>query len=741
MKKVIFILIGWMLAAAACNGQPAPTATPTGLPPVKGSAATSVEGQIEPPQLANLSFAAGGKVAEVLATEGAVLKAGDVIARLNVDTLQAAVARAEAGVAAARANEAQYREQLPQQIADADVAIRSAQAQIAAASAKRNNAAEVAAAEATLSQVRLDLKAAEDDHQDVLDKNQFGPTEETARLRVENAQRAVEAAQIRLNQIKHGSPNDQANAASLGAAQAQLAAAEANWAQLQADANGQPNPALRQLKAAIQQAEAALASAQVRLAEAELKAPFAGTLAQLKIKVGETGSPGAPVAVLADLSGWQVETDDLTEIKVPSVNVGQAVTVKAEALPGIELKGEVTSIGIVFQEKSGDVVYPVKIKLLDTDPKLRWGMTVVATFDASATALAAKPTPAETSLGGTAAEGKLLPLQSAALSFNTSGAVAEILAKEGEVVKAGDPIARLSNDGLKTALAEAEAALAVITANQAHYRAALPGQIAAAEAELKAAQSQAAGAAAGRDNGAAIKDAESRLAQLKYQLQQLTTGLDQLNLFKLETSTAASDLRQQHANTQAAIKAAEAQIAALTAGSPADRAAGSQIAAASASEAAARAKLAQLQVELSGKAVDTFAAQIQQAEAAVSAAKLALAETTLKAPFAGTIAQIDIHLGERISASVPVVTLADVSGWQIETSDVTELKVPDIRVGQAAAIKLDALPGLALKGQVESISAVSQLKSGDVVYPVKIKMLENDPRLRWGMTAVVVFEK
>jgi len=52
----------------------------------------------------------------------------------------------------------------------------------------------------------------------------------------------------------------------------------------------------------------------------------------------------------------------------------------------------------------------------------------------------------------------------------------------------------------------------------------------------------------------------------------------------------------------------------------------------------------------------------------------------------------------------------------------------------------DALPDVELKGEVESISSVAQVKSGDVVYPVKIKLLENDPRLRWGMTAAVTFE-
>ncbi|CAG0980682.1 partial Multidrug resistance protein MdtN, partial [Gammaproteobacteria bacterium] len=483
MKRFIFpVLVGLTLILAACGGQPTVTPVPTGLPPVKDNSTISAEGKVEPLQLANLSFATGGEVTEVLVKEGDALKAGDVIARLNVDAAQTAIARAEAGVAAARASEAKYKEGLPQQIASAESDVQAAQAQIVAANARRNNSADIASAEADLKQAQLDQKAAEDAYKKILDKNLLGPTEEAQRVVVENAKRATEAAQIRLNQIRRGSLNDQSNAASIAAAEARLAAAESNLAQLKAELNGQPNPTYA---AAIQQAEAALASAKVRLADAELKAPFAGTLAQLKIKVGEMVSPGAPIAVLVDLSGWQVVTDDLTEIKVPGVNVGQNATVKADALPGVELKGTVTSIGTVFQEKSGDVVYPVKIKLMDADPKLRWGMTVVATFDAPASASAAKPAADQALSAGIAAEGKLLPLQSATLSFNASGSVAELLVKEGAVVKAGDVIARLSNESLKTSLAEAEATLAVIKANQADYRSSLPQQIAAAEAEIK----------------------------------------------------------------------------------------------------------------------------------------------------------------------------------------------------------------------------------------------------------------
>lgn len=341
----------------------------------------------------------------------------------------------------------------------------------------------------------------------------------------------------------------------------------------------------------------------------------------------------------------------------------------------------------------------------------------------------------------TAAEGRLLPLQWASLSFNTSGRVAELSVKEGDTVKAGDVIARLRNDTLQAAVAEAEAALAVAQANQANYQAQLPKQIAATGAEIVSAQAQITATAAGRNNAAAIKEAESTLAQARYQQQQIETALNILYEYGRENGSRATDVRQQLDNAIKAVKAAEAQLAALKAGSPNDRAATAQMEAASASEKAAQARLNQLQAEASGHAADPFAAAIKQAEAALQAAKLALAETELHAPFSGTIARLDLKAGEQVSAGKPVVTLADLSGWRIETNDLTEIKVPNIKEGQAVTIKVDALPELDLKGVVEEISNVSQLRSGDVVYPVKMKLVDNDPRLKWGMTVAVTFEK
>ena len=388
MKKFVVMISLILLATliAACGGGPAPTAPAPGatqlpgavLPPVIDNVAIKAEGKLEPVQSANLSFATSGEVIEVLVKEGAAVKANDLIARLRADAQQAAVARAEAGVAVAKASLAKYQEQLPQLIASAEADVQAAQAQIAAAAAKRDNRASIAAAEATLAQAIVAQKQLQDQYDELIKhKELLGPTEERARLTLENAKRATQAAQLRLNQLKTGSLNDQANAAEVAAAAAQLQAAQANLDELKAEANGQPNPTYA---AAVHQAEAALHSAQTQLADTELRAPFAGTIAQSNVKVGETVGVGSAVVVLADFSGWQIETDDLTEIKVPTITIGQGVTVKLDALPDVALKGKVQAIGQLYQEKSGDIVYPVKIDLVDVDPALRWGMTAQVTF-------------------------------------------------------------------------------------------------------------------------------------------------------------------------------------------------------------------------------------------------------------------------------------------------------------------------------------------------------------------------
>ena len=87
------------------------------------------------------------------------------------------------------------------------------------------------------------------------------------------------------------------------------------------------------------------------------------------------------MVTIADTTQWVVKTKDLTEIDVVNIKEGQPVTVKFDALPGVEFKGNVLSVGDNFSENQGDVVYEVTILLTDVDPAMRWGMTAVVTFE------------------------------------------------------------------------------------------------------------------------------------------------------------------------------------------------------------------------------------------------------------------------------------------------------------------------------------------------------------------------
>jgi len=96
----------------------------------------------------------------------------------------------------------------------------------------------------------------------------------------------------------------------------------------------------------------------------------------VRVEEGETVMSGTPVIVIGDLTTFQIETDDLSEIDVVRVAVGQKVEVTVDALPYLELRGRVNKIASMAQERSGDIVYTVTIDLEEgLEADLRWGMT------------------------------------------------------------------------------------------------------------------------------------------------------------------------------------------------------------------------------------------------------------------------------------------------------------------------------------------------------------------------------
>jgi HlyD family secretion protein len=104
------------------------------------------------------------------------------------------------------------------------------------------------------------------------------------------------------------------------------------------------------------------------------------------------------------------------------------------------------------------------------------------------------------------------------------------------------------------------------------------------------------------------------------------------------------------------------------------------------------------------------------------------------------VAALNVAVGEQATAGLPVLQLADLTTWWIETEDLTELSVIAIAEGAQASITFDAIPGLEKRGSVSRIRSIGEDRRGDIVYTVIVEPDEQDQRLLWNMTAIVSIE-
>ena len=132
-------------------------------------------------------------------------------------------------------------------------------------------------------------------------------------------------------------------------------------------------------------------------------------------------------------------------------------------------------------------------------------------------------------------------------------------------------------------------------------------------------------------------------------------------------------------------------------------------------------------------------AQLAKAQADYDAAQKSLDHFEIQAPFTGKIMHTFVDSGDTVIASQPLFTIADTSDWFVETSDVTELDISQVLIGEEVRLKADAYPEIDYSGKVEKISDWFYEKGGEIHYQVRILLLNPDPFLRWGMTFEVTF--
>lgn len=132
-------------------------------------------------------------------------------------------------------------------------------------------------------------------------------------------------------------------------------------------------------------------------------------------------------------------------------------------------------------------------------------------------------------------------------------------------------------------------------------------------------------------------------------------------------------------------------------------------------------------------------ARVAQAQAALDVAQVNLSQGTLVAPFDGTVVSIDVVPGEMAAPDKPVLILADLRDLRVQTTDLSEREIAQVRVGQSATTRLKAF-AQDLTGKVVSIAPLSQPHNGDNVYQVTIELDHPPAGLLWGMTGDVTIQ-
>jgi HlyD family secretion protein len=205
-----------------------------------------------------------------------------------------------------------------------------------------------------------------------------------ARSQVAEAKADVQTAEAQLAQAKTSVTRAQAGVqtaeAQLAQAEAEVESAKAQAVQDQAELDllraGSQAEDVAVAEAAVAEAETALAGAQSTLDDAVLKAPFDGTVGEVLVDEGELVSTQIAIIRLGDLTQLSVETEDLSEVDVHRVMVGQEATVTADALEGETFQGTVSRIAPIATDHRGDTVYTVRIDLgIGPESALRWGMS------------------------------------------------------------------------------------------------------------------------------------------------------------------------------------------------------------------------------------------------------------------------------------------------------------------------------------------------------------------------------
>jgi HlyD family secretion protein len=295
------------------------------------------------------------------------------------------------------------------------------------------------------------------------------------------------------------------------------------------------------------------------------------------------------------------------------------------------------------------------------------------------------------------ASGSVTSIRDAKLGSKISGRVAAVLVEEGARVGRGTPLLQLDASDLLAQQAQAEA-------NVAAARAQLQKVLTGARPQER------------QQSTDAVNQARATLTSAQASLQLSQANLERMRSLQAQGAVSQQDLDS--AETQARVTRA-------------------QVAQAQAAYDSAVQNAALVSIGSREEDIQQARAQLAQAQAGLALVQVQLHDSTIDAPFAGTITQRNVEPGETVSSvtassTSPLFVLSQVDDVYVE------LVVPaqhrsELQPDQEAVMTVDGLPGQTFRGRIEEIRPAANTASR--TFGVKVRVPNPKGILRPGMFA------
>ncbi|NTV89926.1 MAG: HlyD family efflux transporter periplasmic adaptor subunit [Clostridiales bacterium] len=297
-----------------------------------------------------------GKVLEIKAEEGSLVKKGDVLATID-SSMQKLVVEQQQSVVDMKSAK----------LGELKAGTRPEQLDQYSASVK--------AAEAVLNNARTGVTTAQTGYDYYLKKYEDAKADYEGRFIDENA---LNDMKFKLDTAKQQLDSAKKQ---LQSASAQLEGAKAQLALLE---KGSTTQTIAAAEADLAQSQAALEQARLNLSRFEVKSPADGTFIHKNVEVGSMINIGASIGTVSDLTDLYLYMY-VQQKNLRYINLNRELTLTGKALGDKSLKGKVTYISDEAEftpkntetdEDKDNTVFKVKVVILDKESGLKPGMTL-----------------------------------------------------------------------------------------------------------------------------------------------------------------------------------------------------------------------------------------------------------------------------------------------------------------------------------------------------------------------------